>query len=270
MNSLLSLFDDPTADVPSSRRDALGTVGKLGLGAALAAVPFLSPKAARAQGGDPNQVDVDMDGDFDAFDILNYALTLEYLERAFYRQALDQGFLADERPLIVTIEADESAHVRVLAGAIQDAGGDPVSYDDGDFDFGDFLSSRAQFLALAQSLEDTGVRAYKGQATAIQGSPYLTTALQIHSVEARHAAAIRRLRGNQGWIPGSQPGAPVPAVYGPGNGFPAESNTTQGGVELTSALSGYSTEQITEAFDEGLDMTTVLDIAGGFIQPQMS
>ena len=59
-------------------------------------------------------------------------------------------------------------------------------------------------------------------------------------------------------------------MYGPGNGFPAESNTTQGGVELTSALSGYSTEQITEAFDEGLDMTTVLDIAGGFIQPQMS
>lgn len=270
MTSLLSLLDDRATDVMASRRDAIGTVGTLGLGAALAAVPFLSPRAARAQGADPNQVDVDMDGDFDAFDILNYALTLEYLERSFYRQGLDQSYLADERPLIVTIEADEAAHVQVLAGAIADAGGDPVSYDDADFDFGDFLASRDSFLALAQSLEDTGVRAYKGQATAVQGSPYLTTALQIHSVEARHAAAIRRLRGNQGWVPGSQPGAPVPAVYGAGTGFPAESNTTQGGVELTGALSGYSTEQITEAFDEGLDMTTVLDIAGGFIQPQDS
>ncbi|WP_412061620.1 ferritin-like domain-containing protein [Rubrivirga sp. IMCC45206] len=267
MTSLLSLFDADTS-APASRRNALGTVGRLGLGAAVAAVPFLDPRKAFAQGMGPNQVDIDGDGDFDAFDILNYALTLEYLERSFYRQALDANFLAAERDLIVTIEADESAHVRVLRGAIESAGGDPVDYQDSDFDFGSFLSSRDPFLALAQSLEDTGVRAYKGQATAIQGSPYLTTALQIHSVEARHAAAIRRLRGNQGWIPGSQPGAPVPAVYGAGNGFPAESNTTQGGLDLTSALSGYTAEEITEAFDEGLDMTTVLDIAGGFITGQ--
>lgn len=267
MTSLLSYFDSAD-DAPASRRAALGTVGRLGLGAAVAAIPFLDPRKAFAQGMGPNQVDIDGDGDFDAVDILNYALTLEYLERSFYRQGLDASFLASERPLIQTIEADESAHVRVLRAAIQGAGGDPVDYQDSDFDFGSFLGSRDSFLALAQSLEDTGVRAYKGQAAAILGSAYLTTALQIHSVEGRHAAAIRRLRGQQGWIPNSQPGAPVPAVYGAGNGFPAEGNTMQGGVELTSALSGYSAEQISAAFDEGLDMTTVLGIAGGFITGQ--
>ena len=275
MNSLFSFFD-AESDAPSSRRDALGTVGKLGLGAAIAAIPFLDPKAARAQGMSPNQVDVDGDGDFDAVDILNYALTLEYLERSFYNQALDMDYLADNRALIQTIAADEAAHVTVLRGAIQGIdGADPVDYTDSDFDFGDFLSNRANFLALAQSLEDTGVRAYKGQAAAVKGSPYLTTALQIHSVEARHAAAIRRLRGNQGWIPNSQPGAPVPAVYGagmPASDFPAEGNTMQGGVQLTSlpALSSYSAEEISEAFDEPLDMTTVLGIVtdAGFISGQ--
>jgi len=270
MTSLLSLLDDPAIDAPSSRRSALGTVGTLGLGAALAAVPFLSPTAARAQGMGPNQVDIDADGDFDACDILNYALTLEYLERSFYRQGLDQSYLGADRPLIETIEADETAHVAVLKGAIESAGGTPVFYRDADFNFGSFLDSRDSFLALAQSLEDTGVRAYKGQAGAILGSPYLTTALQIHSVEGRHAAAIRRVRGQKGWIPGSQADAPVPAVYGAGNGFPAEGNTSHGGVELTTALSGYTAQQISEAFDEGLDMTTVLGIAGGFIQPQES
>ena len=264
MTSLLSYFDTE-ADAPSSRRDALGTVGKLGLGAAIAAIPFLDPRAAYAQGAGPNQVDIDGNGTFNAFDILNYALTLEYLERSFYRQGLDQGYLGTDRPLIETIERDESAHVTVLRTAISGAGGTPVDYTDSDFDFGTFLDERDDFFALAQSLEDTGVRAYKGQAAAILGSPYLTTARQIHSVEGRHAAAIRRIRGEKGWIPANQASAPVPAVYGAGNGFPAENNTTQGGVSLTTALSGYTPQQITEAFDEGLDMTTVLDIAGGFI-----
>ena len=103
MTSLLSYFDTE-ADAPSSRRDALGTVGKLGLGAAIAAIPFLDPRAAYAQGAGPNQVDIDGNGTFNAFDILNYALTLEYLERSFYRQGLDQGYLGTDRPLIETIE----------------------------------------------------------------------------------------------------------------------------------------------------------------------
>lgn len=254
MFDFLSTLDAELAANVASRRRAIRTVGKLGAGAAALSIPFLKPGKARAQ----------TTGNA-AFDVLNYALTLEYLERSFYRQALDMNYLSTARPLIQTIEGDESAHVTLLRGAIEDADGDPVDYEDADFEFGDFLTSYDQFLALAQSLEDTGVRAYKGQAAAVQNTPYLTTALQIHSVEGRHAAAIRRLRDNQGWIPLDQPGAPVPAVYGAGNGFPAEDNVTQGGVNLTTALSGYTREQITEAFDEGLDMQTVLNIAGPFI-----
>ncbi|MDT0631701.1 ferritin-like domain-containing protein [Rubrivirga sp. S365] len=254
MFDLLSTLDADAAAGVASRRRALHTVGKIGLGAAAASIPFLKPSVAFAQSGGNT-----------AFEVLNYALTLEYLERSFYRQALDMNYLSTARPLVETIEADETAHVALLRGAIEAAGGDPVDYEDADFTFGDFLSSYDNFLALAQSLEDTGVRAYKGQAGAIQGTDYLTTALQIHSVEGRHAAAIRRLRGNQGWIPLDQPGAPVPAVYGAGNGFPAEDNVTQGGVDLAGALTGYTRQEITEAFDEGLDMETVLGIAGGFI-----
>ncbi len=251
MTSLFHAFDTEAA--VQSRRTALGTVGKLGLGAALASVPFLKPTAAYAQtsSGDAG--------------ILNYALTLEYLERSFYRQALDSGTIpSDVRPLFQTIYDDEAAHVDFLRGALQDAGADPVDYTDSDFVFGDFVTSYAGIAALAQGLEDTGVRAYKGQAAAIMTPAYLQAALQIHSVEARHAAAIRRLDASpasQGWIPNDQPGAPsaIAPVYA------GEGNVTQGGVNLASALSGYSATQISEAFDEPLDMSSVLAIAGQFI-----
>ncbi len=251
MNSLLSVFDTEAA--VKSRRDALGTVGKLGLGAALASVPFLKPGVARAQTstGDAG--------------ILNFALTLEYLERSFYRQALDSGEIpGDVRPLFQTIYDDEAAHVDFLRSAIQDAGADPVDYTDSDFAFGDFVTSYGGIAALAQGLEDTGVRAYKGQATSIMTPAFLQAALQIHSVEARHAAAIRRLDvspAEQGWIPNGQPGAPdaIAPVYA------GEDNVTQGGVNLASALSGYTMTEITEAFDEPLDMDSVLAIAGQFI-----
>ncbi|MGB3541994.1 ferritin-like domain-containing protein [Rubrivirga sp.] len=258
MTDLLQQFSDASLGA-FSRRDALRQTGRLGLGAAVAAIPFLTAKDARAQS---------TDGDFG---ILNYALTLEYLERSFYRQAVDTGDIpADVLPLFTTLRDDEAAHVTLLRGAITDAGGDPVDYTDSDFAFGDFLGSFANIATLAQGLEDTGVRAYKGQAASIMNKDYLTVALQIHSVEARHAAAIRRLDASpaaQGWIPGDQDNAPGPIapVYGAGSGFPSEDNVTQGGVDLTSALSGYTRDQITEAFDEGLDMDAVLGIAGQFI-----
>ena len=261
MTDLLTQFSNAALDGFTSRRSALGQAGKLGAAAALAAIPFLKPGRAQAQS---------MSGDFG---ILNYALTLEYLERSFYRQALAADAAApatakiipaDVRPLFVEIEKNEAAHVTLLAGAIRTAGGSPVLYEDRDFTFPGFLNSFENIATLAQGLEDTGVRAYKGQAAAIDNKAFLTVALQIHSVEARHAAAIRRLAASpaeKGWIPGDQPGAPadIAPVYA------GEQNTVQGGVELTTALSGYTAEQITEAFDETLTMQEVLAIAGPFI-----
>ncbi len=262
MTHLLDQFSSASLDVFADRRDALRRTGQIGLGAAIASIPFLKPGRVMAQS---------TSGDFG---ILNYALTLEYLERSFYRQAAATGLIPPSvAPLFQTIRMDEEAHVTLLAGAITSAGGTPVQYTDDDFTFDPFLSNFANIATLAQGLEDTGVRAYKGQAASIMNKDYLDVALQIHSVEARHAAAIRRLDqspASQGWIPRDQPGAPAPIapIYGSGNGFPSEDNVTQGGVNLLTALSGYTREDITEAFDEGLDMDTVLSIAGPFITGQ--
>ena len=269
----LELFDRLDADLgikPTSRRDALRTTGRLGL-AALTALPVIG-MAQRVMASTNPQA---FAGGGTDIDILNYALTLEYLERAFYRAANDTGLIpSSASPLFDQIQQDEEAHVTLLSSAISGAGGTPVSFNDSAFTFNvggtDYLSSYALITALAQGFEDTGVRAYKGRAAEISNKGYLTVALQIHSVEARHAAAIRLLNGNQGWIPLAQPNAPaaIAAVYGagsPAGTFPSEANTTQGGVPLTTALSGYTAEDISEAFDEPLDAGTVLNIAGPFI-----
>lgn len=263
---LLTRFDIEANGASTSRRDALSQTARIGGAAALSMLPFFG-MAKKALAANPTFTSAATD-----FDILNYALTLEYLERSFYRKAIATGRIDSvDAPLFEQIRKDEDAHVTLLTSAINDAGGTPVSFEDDDFTFTaggvDYLSSYDLIKALAQGFEDTGVRAYKGQAASIENLGYLTVALQIHSVEARHAAAIRRLRGNKGWIPLDQPDAPaaIAAVYGPGVGTPSEDNVTQAGVDLAAALPGYTRQQISEAFDEPLDMATVLDIAGPFI-----
>src|SRR5699024_8417766 len=109
------------------------------------------------------------------------------------------------------------------------------------------------------AFEDTGVRAYKGQAGNVQGNAtVLTAALQIHSVEARHAAVVRKIRGLNGWITQDQRGDTMPeatqAVY---NG---EANTTQLGVDVTT-VTEEGADDITEAWDEILTQDEVLGIA---------
>ena len=109
--------------------------------------------------------------------------------------------------------------------------------------------------AVAQAFEDTGVRAYKGQAGTLQSNDdILTAALQIHSVEARHASAVRRLRGQKGWIVQDDTDiAAVAAVYA------GEDNVVQAGVTLTASNAA------TEAFDEPLSKDAVLAIVAPFI-----
>jgi rubrerythrin len=127
-------------------------------------------------------------------DVLNYALTLEYLESTFYAESVKQvsGLSSDERKLAERLRDDERAHVDALTATIKDLGGKPAARPT--FDFGGAFASRAAFLRTATTLEDTGVSAYNGAATSISSVDVLAAAGGIVQVEARHAALIRLAR----------------------------------------------------------------------------
>jgi len=176
----------------ASRRGLLKGSAALTGGAALAlaGIPALRDFEAAAQ-------DV---GD-DEISVLNYALTLEHLENAFYRDGLaslteqaflDAGFDATVVDFIAEISANEATHVETLTAVISDLGGEPV--EEGTYDFGDAFTDAEPFLATAQALENTGVSAYTGAAQyLIDSDELLTAALTIHGVEARHAAYLNIL-----------------------------------------------------------------------------
>ena len=212
-------------------------------------------------------------------DILNYALTLEFLESEFYKTAVGTTGLiaASEMTSFTLIRDHEVAHVADLQATITSLGGTPVAKPTFDFTakgtFADVLTNYDTFLAVSQTFEDTGVRAYKGQANnpnLMANNAVLDAALQIHSVEARHASHIRyvrRIRNNdttiKGWITGN-----TPTVPGVAASYAGEDNTIQGGVTITTlpAVSGTtSASAATEAFDEPLTMAAVLAIVSPFI-----
>jgi rubrerythrin len=160
-------------------RGALATGAVYGSGAV---GPFVRKAIAQEGGGD--------------VEILNFALTLEYLETAYYTQALKQvgGLSGDVKSLATEIRNNEAEHVDALRQTIADLGGTPVKAPG--VDFGGAFASEKSFLKLAQTLEDTGVSAYNGAAPAIESTEVLGAAGSIVQVEARHAAAIRSLNGN--------------------------------------------------------------------------
>lgn len=134
-------------------------------------------------------------------DVLQYALTLEHLETAFYREALenfdpqayiDAGFQVSVREYIEAIAEHEASHVETLTGVISDLGEDPVAEATYDFGYADLPG----FLATAAAIENLGVNAYTGAAQyLIEDDDLLTAALTIHGVEARHAAYLNLLTG---------------------------------------------------------------------------
>lgn len=196
-------------------------------------------------------------------DVLNFALTLEYLEAEFYNKGLAASGLIPEgkgRTIYTQIAKHENAHVALLKSALGSAAISKPTFDlTYKNAFPDVLTNYQTYLAVSQALEDTGVRAYKGQAPMLMPFPaVLTTALQIHSVEARHAARVRELRGQMGWITGKDSGGVPQAVY---NG---EEVTTQAGLDVSS-ISGIGSDRVSEAFDEPLTKAEVLAIATPFI-----
>jgi rubrerythrin len=173
------------------------------------------------------------DDDVEDVDVLNYALTLEHLEHAFYRDGLDRfsqrdfrcsktlnGFgnrvVEDVHPYLLDIRNHEATHAETLTSVVQDLGGEPV--EEACYDFG--YEDVDEFLGIAAVLENTGVSAYDGAIDLIESAELLTAGATIATVEARHASYLNLLTDRK----------PFPA-----------------------------------AFDEPKSMDEVLEAAGGFI-----
>jgi len=194
-------------------------------------------------------------------EVLKFALLLEYLEDEFYRIGLNTAGLipGSDRVIFQQISKHETAHVALLRSAL---GANAEAKPNFDFTargaFPTVFSNYETFKTLAQAFEDTGVRAYKGQAPALMvNDPVLETALRIHSVEARHAARIRMLRGMKGWITGMEgfPGA----VYS------GDQATNEREINVP-GISGLSSSIVSESFDEPLTKDQVLAIALPFVK----
>jgi len=223
---------------------------------------------------------------------LNFALELEYLEYNFYFEANNTGGLipSTDLPGFQTIQAHVLEHINFLTAAITALGvvpytppnynasaNNPAYIPSGTYDFTagsvyKTFSDYNTFLVLAQTFEDTGVRAYKGQIPVFYGSAtVLQQALEISCVEARHAAHVRLVRRNTGaaapdypapWITNNIP--PIAALQA---NYTGEDNVDQQGVVITSLpdITGTIPEaSATAAFDEPLDQPTVTQLISPF------
>jgi hypothetical protein len=124
--------------------------------------------------------------------ILNYALTLEYLEDDFYKDVVKSGlFKGSDLATIEKFGQSEAEHVAALTGFVKSAGAKPAPRPKTEFP----LKSAKSVLELASTVENLGAAAYLGQAPNIKGASTLAAALSIHSVEGRHAAALNTLLG---------------------------------------------------------------------------
>ena len=222
-------------------------------------------------------------------EVLNFALVLEHLEANFYNAGINANtsgqLSANNLRALNLIRADEANHVTFLRATITSLGAAPANPVVADFDFtgsqgntrnplfADVLTNATTLLAVAQALEDTGVRAYKGSATDLMSNKtVLEAALNIHSVEARHASRLRTMRRGglmpvndrasfaaagldpsaspKSWVTGRDADGPIPtataAVYGPGTPatgapgtiyYPAENNVLQSAANISTLLS---------------------------------
>lgn len=273
--NFIKLFDSIKTDNKSeeevdtymSRKEAFRRMGGLAKKATLASLPVAAFTAI------PNMA---FARDTDVIAVLKFALTLERLEYQFYLMGQDSGVIAHEdRDVFDAITKHEGIHVDLLEETINALGGNLEGVPS-EFDytaggvFPDPFSNYQIFLALSQGFEDTGVRAYKGQApNLIDNDNLLVTALKIHSVEARHAAQVRRLRGRKAWV--------TTEDYDGIAGFEAataaiyqnEQNTTHLGVDVTRVAmivpEGVTEVAVEEAWDEPLSRQQVVDIVSPFI-----
>ena len=181
-------------DPVSRRRFMALTGGSAALGAFLAACgggDSTGTTTTASMGGSGADSGTEQFGKGDV-GILNYALTLEYLETAFYADVIKSGlFKGSEQATIEKFGKTESEHVAALTALVKSIGGKPAPEPKTEFPLG----SASAVLKLASTVENIGAAAYLGQAPNIKSTAALEAALSIHSVEGRHAATLNTLLG---------------------------------------------------------------------------
>lgn len=192
-NILSSVDPEITERLVANRREFFRSSAlKLG---ALASAPMVLAMASQQAFGQELPQDI--------VDVLTYALTLEHIEDAFYRSGLEaEGLIPHEYVGIFNqIGKHEAAHVAFLSAALGSAAVERPALDlTAGGQYADALTNFDTYLTLSQTFEDLGVAAYKGQAgNLIDNDDILQAALQIHSVEARHAAIVRKIGGKKPW-----------------------------------------------------------------------
>lgn len=291
--SEIEKVDPEVYDRFDSRRKVMHRFSFIGKTLALAAVPSaLGSMFKKAYGQTAS----------DVTDVLLFAYLLENLEAEFYKKVVATTGVIPAGPALgalTTIRDHENAHVNFLKTVLTSLGTTAPTYTANSFDFtggsytggpgtgngafGAAFTNYGVMLAVAQTFEDTGVRAYKGQAPRlINNNDVLTAALQIHSVEARHASHIRQMRRNlatgslvpsgvtlQPWITLAQSGIDT------GNAganaaiqmsYAGEEAVSQAGVTITNIGGNtISANEASEAFDEPLTKAQVTAIVDPFI-----
>ena len=273
--NLQNIFSDLEKQDPEiynrldSRRDSMKEFARIGGKIALTALPLALGGMFKKAYGQTS---------YTVTQVLNFALVLENLESQFYTMGVNTpGLIPAGNALegYKIIQKHELEHVAFLTSTIIALGGTPQKSPVFDFTaagtFPTVFSDYATFLAVSQTLEDTGVRAYKGQATHVQqNDTVLTAALQIHSVEARHASYVRSLRAAyyndesiRPWITNASTAGIGASVAG---NYAGEDATVQLGINIV-GIDGYSItmEDATESFDEPLTTIQVLKLVEPFI-----
>ena len=188
---------EPVIEFSNSRdrRSFLKYAALIGVGGALVAeaTPALaatspSPSPSSGPSASPSGAAAPQFGQGDV-GVLNYALTLEYLESTFYAMGVQGSLLGDQKKYIDPIAQHEAAHVQAITGTLQKLGAQPVAKPNFKFPDGTF-TDQAKFLMTAMTFEETGVKAYHGQVPLIQSPEILAAAASIAGVESRHASVL--------------------------------------------------------------------------------
>jgi hypothetical protein len=209
----------------------------------------------------------------DSVDSLRLLLLVAFLQADLYsRAAAATGFIpATDLAVFATLSQQETLHVGTLSTLLVARGGAPIVKPAFDFTgkgavpgFAFAAGQYETFRMLAQAFEDLGVRAYKGQVQALQtDAQALTYVLTMHSVEGRHAAEARRIRGKKGWITGNS-ADDLPAFAQAISA--GEELTTQGTVNVAAAIAATGgADAASQAFDEPLSSAQVTAIITPFI-----